>query len=91
MTALRQGFGVHQEVIAPAAKLSSLNLLDESQTAGEALVPDKAKEMSDTSFGTLTAKINLPPENANHEDVPSENCPMALTIITYKTTFLNFY
>ena len=40
LTALRRGFGVHQEVIAPTVKLSSLNLLDESQTVGEALVPD---------------------------------------------------
>ena len=62
LTALRGGFGVHQEVTAPTVKLSSLNLLDESQTAGEALVPDKAKEMSDTSFGRLRGKINRPPE-----------------------------
>lgn len=53
LTALWQGFGAHREVIAPTVKLSSLNLPDESQTVGEALVPDTAKEMSDASFGRL--------------------------------------
>lgn len=56
LTALWQDFGAHREVIAPTVKLSSLNLPDEPQTVGEALVPDTAKEMSDASFGRLTGK-----------------------------------
>ena len=62
LTAPWTGFGAHQEIIAPTVKLTPLSLLDESQTGGEVLVPDTAKEIKDTSFGRLTGKTYLPPE-----------------------------
>lgn len=63
LTTILQGLGTKQEFTVPTAESPALNLQEETPTGGEALVPNTAKETSDTSFSKIkeeTKWINLP-------------------------------
>lgn len=92
LTTILQNLGAKQEVTAPTAEPPALNLQEETPTGGEALVPDTAKETSDTSFSKLKKKPSgLICHAVKKQDVPSEHRQTASIMNRCKTIFVTFY